>query len=50
MSGFVLTDENYYSREADILYMSCSQFQSFQTCEAAMEKVIPENGEDRIVP
>lgn len=35
MSGFVLTDENYYSREADILYMSCSQFQSFQTCEAA---------------
>ena len=35
MSRFVLTDENYYSREADILYMSCSQFQSFQTCEAA---------------
>lgn len=33
--GFVLTDENYYSREADILYMSCSQFQAFEKCEAA---------------
>lgn len=35
MSNFILTDENYYSREADILYMSCSQFQSFQSCEAS---------------
>lgn len=35
MNNFILTDENYYSREADILYMSCSQFQSFQSCEAA---------------
>lgn len=33
--GFVLTDENYYSREADIFYMSCSQFQAFEKCEAA---------------
>lgn len=33
--GFQLTDENYYSREADIHYMSCSQFQSFEKCEAA---------------
>lgn len=32
---FALTDDNYYSREADIHYMSCSQFQSFQKCEAA---------------
>jgi len=32
---FELTDENYYSREADIHYMSCSQFQAFQKCEAA---------------
>ncbi len=32
---FVLTDENYYTREADIHYMSCSQYQSFQKCEAA---------------
>lgn len=32
---FVLTDENYYSREADIHYMSCSQYQSFCKCEAA---------------
>ncbi len=34
-SAFVLTDENYYSREADIHYMSCSQYQSFEKCEAA---------------
>lgn len=32
---FQLADENYYSREADIHYMSCSQFQAFQECEAA---------------
>ena len=32
---FVLTDDNYYSREADIHYMSCSQYQSFLKCEAA---------------
>lgn len=35
MSDFILTDENYYSREADMHYMSCSQFQSFEKCEAA---------------
>ena len=33
--GFVLTDENYYSREADVHFMSCSQFQAFEKCEAA---------------
>lgn len=33
--GFALTDENYYSREADIHFMSCSQFQAFEKCEAA---------------
>lgn len=33
--GFLLTDENYYSREADIHFMSCSQFQEFEKCEAA---------------
>ena len=33
--GFALTDENYYSREADIYFMSCSQFQAFEKCEAA---------------
>ena len=33
--GFVLTDENYYSREADCHFMSCSQYQAFQKCEAA---------------
>ena len=35
MKPFELTEENYYSREADAHYMSCSQFQAFQTCEAA---------------
>lgn len=35
MSDFILTDDNYYSREADMHYMSCSQFQSFEKCEAA---------------
>lgn len=35
MSKFVLTDDNYYTREADIHYMSCSQYQSFCQCEAA---------------
>lgn len=33
--SFILTDENYYSREADIHYMSCSQYQGFLKCEAA---------------
>lgn len=32
--SFILTDENYYSTEADMEYMSCSQFQSFCECEA----------------
>ena len=35
VNKFTLTDENYYSREADIFYMSCSQFQAFEKCEAA---------------
>ena len=30
-----LTRDNYYSLEADIEYMSCSQYQSFLQCEAA---------------
>lgn len=30
-----LTDENYYSREADLQYMSVSQYKSFLKCEAA---------------
>lgn len=32
--SFILTDENYYSAEADMHYMSCSQFQGFCECEA----------------
>lgn len=30
-----LNSSNYYSREADIEYMSCSQYQAFLRCEAA---------------
>lgn len=35
-----LTRDNYYSAEADMAYMSCSQYQSFCECEAkAMAKL-----------
>lgn len=34
MSKFVLTDDNYYSPEADKAFMSCSQYQGFCECEA----------------
>ena len=38
--SFVLTDENYYSNEADINFLSCSQYQAFGECEAkAMAKL-----------
>lgn len=30
----ILTNENYYSVEADRAYLSCSQYQGFQECEA----------------
>lgn len=33
--GFVLTDDNYYSPEANQHYFSCSQFEEFLSCEAA---------------
>lgn len=33
---FILTRENYYSPEADMAYMSCSQYQGWLECEAAM--------------
>jgi hypothetical protein len=33
-SGFVLTNENYFSTEASKFYMSASQFKSFRSCEA----------------
>lgn len=32
---FVLTNENYYSRQANRLYMSVSQYKGFLSCEAA---------------
>lgn len=35
MSDFILTKENYYSSEANRLYMSVSQYRSFLQCEAA---------------
>ena len=35
MSDFLLTDENYYTPEANQHYFSCSQFEEFCTCEAA---------------
>lgn len=31
----LLTQENYYSREADLAYMSNSQYKKFRSCEAA---------------
>lgn len=49
-----LTDENYYTPEADREYMSCSQYQDFLSCEArALAKLqgryIPEPSEALIV-
>lgn len=35
MAQLKLTAENYYSREANVQYMSASQFKSFYRCEAA---------------
>lgn len=31
----ILTAENYYSQEANLAYMSASQFKAFDRCEAA---------------
>lgn len=33
MNDFVLTNENYYTQEASLAYMSCSQWKSFRKCE-----------------
>ena len=35
MSDFILTDDNYYSQEANLNYFSCSQIEEFLSCEAA---------------
>lgn len=35
MARLKLTDSNYYSQEANMQYMSASQFKSFKKCEAA---------------
>ncbi len=40
MSNLILTTDNYYTKEADMSYMSCSQYESFMDCEAkAMAKL-----------
>ena len=31
----ILTADNYYSQDANLAYMSVSQFKSFERCEAA---------------
>lgn len=51
---FELNADNYYSNDADKLYMSCSQYQEFLKCEAAaMAKIhglyIPKKSEALIV-
>ena len=43
-----LNDENYYTRQSDIDYMSYSQFKQFETCEAAALAVL--NGETKQQP
>lgn len=35
MNLLQLNDENYYSQEADMQYMSVSQYKAFRKCEAA---------------
>ena len=40
MSNFVLTQDNYYTADADRAFMSCSQYQAFRECEAkALAKI-----------
>lgn len=40
MTDFVLTNENYFSPEAQIRYMSASQYKDFEKCEAmALAKI-----------
>ena len=53
-SKFELTKDNYYSREADRHYLSCSQYEDFLKCEAAaMAKLqgryVPEESEAFLV-
>lgn len=48
VSTFSLTDENYYSSEANIAYMSVSQYKDFLKCEArAMAKLRAEYEEPK---
>ena len=42
----ILTDENYYSVEADLEYMSCSQYQGFCECEAKQLAKLQKRWED----
>ena len=47
MSEFVLTAENYYTPQADLAYMSCSQYQGFCECEAKQNAKIRGRWKDR---
>ena len=48
MEKFVLTNENYYSQEANLKYMSVSQFKDFKECEVmALAKIKGEYVEEK---
>lgn len=54
MSKFILTRDNYYTPEADMAFMSCSQYQGWLECEAAQlaklqSRYVPEPSEAFIV-
>ena len=44
----ILSDENYYSQEADLAYMSVSQYKKFLECETALAK-LKVNGHQRVI-
>ena len=47
---FELTDENYYSQEANKAYLSCSQIKDFMDCEAkAMARLNEEYEEEKSI-
>ena len=43
---FELTTDNYYSREADERYMSCSQYRGWLECEAKQKAILDGRWED----
>ena len=46
----ILSDENYYSNEADWQYMSVSQYKGFQKCEAAQLAKLKEDWQPKSDP